>query len=93
MAIEERNAKFSALFSDGASRQNLEQEKILQALQQQARQDALAKGDALLTLFRTLPAAALASERAEHERVVKHYGSDHPRAQALEESLESLARA
>jgi hypothetical protein len=25
MAIEERNAKFSALFSDGASRQNREQ--------------------------------------------------------------------
>ena len=93
MAIDDRTATFSALFSGGASRQNQEQEKILQALQQQARQEALAKGDALLTFFRALPAAALASERAEHERVVRRYGEDHPRAHALEESLDGLERA
>jgi hypothetical protein len=93
MAIDDKTATFSALFSGGASRQNQEQEKILQALQQQVRQDTLAKGDALLALFRALPAAALASERAEHERLVGRYGKDHPRAQALEKSLDGLERA
>jgi hypothetical protein len=43
--------------------------------------------------FRTLPAAALASKCAEHERIVRQYGSNHPRAQALEESLSGLERA
>jgi len=42
--------------------------------------------------FRTLPAAALASKCAEHERIVRQYGSNHPRAQALEESLSGLER-
>src|SRR5262245_60032331 len=93
MAIDDRTATFSALFSSGASRHNQEQEKILQAFQQQVRQDTLAKGDALLALFRALSAAALASERAEHERVVGRYGKDHPRAQALEKSLDGLERA
>jgi hypothetical protein len=47
----------------------------------------------LLTFFGTLPTAALASKCAEHERTVTQYGSNHPRAQALEESLGGLERA
>jgi len=77
---------------EDAVRFDREQEKILQALERQAREDALQSGGALLALFEALPAAALAAERAEHERIVKLYGKDDARAQALEESLDGFER-
>jgi hypothetical protein len=92
MPTDERFARLSASFSGGEARQAREQQKVLQELERQAQRDALANGGLLLSLFQALPAAAIASERAEHERIVGRYGKDHPRAQALEESLDRLER-
>jgi Carboxypeptidase regulatory-like domain len=92
MPTDERFARLSASFSGGEARQAREQQKVLQELERQAQRDALANGGLLLALFQALPAAALASERAEHERIVGRYGKDHPRAQALEASLDRLER-
>lgn len=93
MATDERSAKFTASLPGGAARSGQEREKILQELERQARRDALTGGGMLLELFRALPAAALAAERAEHERIAQRYGKEDPRAQALAASLDRLERA
>jgi hypothetical protein len=52
--------------------------------------DALEVGQQLLGLFEQLPAAMIASERAEYERLVKRYGEEHPRATDASEILTGL---
>ncbi len=92
MSIDDRNAEFSASYSGGASRQTREEDKTLEALRRQALQAALENGSAALEFFRALPAAVIASERVEHERVVRQYGKDNPRALAMEAWLDRLER-
>jgi len=52
--------------------------------------DALEIGQQLLGLFEQLPAAMIASERNEYERLVKKYGEDHPRVAAARQALAGL---
>lgn len=52
--------------------------------------DALEVGQQLLGLFEQLPAAMIASERNEYERLVKKYGEDHPRVAAARQTLAGL---
>jgi len=52
--------------------------------------DALGLGDDLLALFTTLPAAVIASERAEYDRLVERHGKDHPRSRQVAEALEAF---
>jgi hypothetical protein len=92
MATEDRNAAFSAFVSAGASRAGREQEKLFAELLRQGQAQGLEQGAPLLELFRLLPAAALASERAEYDRVVSRYGKDHPLAHAREQSLDAMER-
>jgi hypothetical protein len=90
MARADHKPTFSAAGAGAESHEPREREKIFPELQRQAGENALAQADALLAFFQALPAAALASERVEYERIVKRHGRNDARSAALEHSLDAL---
>jgi hypothetical protein len=72
---------------DHAAKVDRERKRNFAAQLRRSGADALGLGDDLLVLFSTLPAAVIASEHAEYERVVARYGKEHPRARQVADAL------
>ena len=80
---------FSRLLDD-AAKVDRDRKRNFATQMRRSGADALGLGDDLLELFTTLPAAVIASERAEYDRLVERHGKDHPRSRQVAEALDAF---
>lgn len=90
MAILGDTSDLSRLIQ-GASKVNRDRKRTFDAQLRKSGADALGFGAALLELFETLPAAMIASETTEMERLAKRYGdAQHPRVLQVADAVARL---
>jgi hypothetical protein len=89
MTIFGDGREFARLFEQGPAMER-ERQRNFDAALGQARDAALDVAATLLGVTEALPLALIATEKAEHERLRKAYGEDHPRTRELQARLVQL---